>query len=50
MRDVRTILLIEDDDEETRRLLADNLRRAGYPVVVALDEGAASSGIFSPAC
>ena len=35
--DRRTILLIEEDDE-TRRLLARNLRSYGYRVVVALDE------------
>ena len=32
-----TILLIEEDDE-TRRLLANNLRAAGYRLIVALDE------------
>jgi DNA-binding response OmpR family regulator len=35
--DVRTIFLIEEDDE-TRRALVRNLRSYGYGVVVALDE------------
>lgn len=34
---MRTIFLIEEDDE-TRTLLVNNLRAAGYRVVVALDE------------
>jgi CheY-like chemotaxis protein len=35
--DLRTIFLIEEDDE-TRRALVRNLRSYGYSVVVALDE------------
>ena len=36
MAEQRTILLIEEDDE-TRRLLARNLRGYGYRVIAALD-------------
>ncbi|HEX8721990.1 MAG TPA: hypothetical protein VF736_15255 [Pyrinomonadaceae bacterium] len=34
----RTIFLIEED-EQTRKPLVDNLRRYGYRVIVAVDEG-----------